>query len=227
MPTREFRGWNSQTLCKVWTSISILLGVLSMASSNFIILLRVWVLWERRVALVISTLILCILCQLATLGMAIWYITQAIPHIIYMKSPNIMACALIDRINFVGLWAPGVCFEVVVFITTCWNAFDRPRAYDQGLHKALYRDGALYFVVLLALRAVNMVIAIVAPLALSILGVYFVWCTTTVTVCRFVLNLRRIAETQESTDPDGTLPCADDEILKDNPSPAFEEYEMH
>lgn len=92
-------------------------------------------------------------------------------------------------------------FELMIFIITLWNAYDRPLSADTPVARALYRDGLVYFLVSrvprigewfltppnrffsvcpvypaprsathelwIALRIVNLVIAIVAPVSHS------------------------------------------------------------
>ena len=83
--------------CRAWVGISTMLGILSMSSSNcrlvivteeamaythgsqlVILLLRLWVLWERRLTLINWTLFFYVLTQAVTLGMAIWAVVQAV-----------------------------------------------------------------------------------------------------------------------------------------------------
>ncbi|KAI0315686.1 hypothetical protein OF83DRAFT_1173591 [Amylostereum chailletii] len=155
--------------CKGWSSFSLIMGALAIASSNFIVLLRLWVIWERRITLVGWTLAMFFVTQLATLGMAGWIISQLAPSLRYSGAP-IRACVLLRRVNFVGLWAPGVAFEVVVFVMTWWNAFERPRTDNQELRTALYRDGTVYFMTIFSLRLVNLILAIIAPITLTNIG---------------------------------------------------------
>lgn len=106
---------------------------------------------------------------------------------------------LTQKVNFVILWAPGIVFELMIFIMTWWNALDRPLPQHAKMAKVMYRDGSIYFFVLFGLRLLNLVLSIVSPLSLMFLGVFFIWSACNVTLTRLIMNLRRAAaEAEES-----------------------------
>ncbi|KZV74008.1 hypothetical protein PENSPDRAFT_682372 [Peniophora sp. CONT] len=167
------------------------LGAISIANSNFIILLRLWVLWERQKRLIAFTFGLFVVCQLSTLGVAVLACIRSYDAIVYFAP--FKTCLFVTRVNAAWLWLPGVVFEAVAFSSALWNAMQRPRVYDRALTRQFYRDGGLFFTILFALRVSNMVIAFVAPASLTTLGAFFIWCSTTLSVSRLVMNLRRAA----------------------------------
>ncbi|KAI0315684.1 hypothetical protein OF83DRAFT_1084803 [Amylostereum chailletii] len=168
-----FSGISGDVLShKAWLGMSISIGAMSIASSNFIVLLRLWVVWERHTTLVISTLAVFVVSQLVTLGMLIWAIVQSVP---------------LAKSVFLGVWAPGVLFEVMIMITLWWNAFDRPRTSTKALATELFHDGLCLVGFELtphhvctdmlgnqAMRVLNMVLAVVAPNQLAQLPSGFV-----------------------------------------------------
>ncbi|KAI0042704.1 hypothetical protein FA95DRAFT_1564034 [Auriscalpium vulgare] len=177
--------------CRALSGMGLYVGILSMANGNFIVLLRLWVLWERRVRLVAWTLYLFVLTVLSTFGIMTWVVLQMADNLFY--SPVLNACILEKRLHTTALWIPGVLFEVMIFVTTWYNALNRPRVGNEQLRYALYRDGIFYFLILMFLRISNLVLAITAPLSATLIGLFFIWSATTVTVSRLVLNLRRVA----------------------------------
>ncbi|KZV67705.1 hypothetical protein PENSPDRAFT_687930 [Peniophora sp. CONT] len=177
--------------CRSWVVIALGAGVLSIANSNFIVLLRLWVLWERQKRLIAFTFSFFFTCQLVTLGIAVWTCIKSYNAITYY-SP-LKTCLFVTRVNVAWLWLPGVVYETVVFSLAVWNALQRPRVEDRALTRQFYRDGGMFFTVLFVMRVLNMAIAYIAPPSLMTLGAFFIWCSTTLTVSRLVMNLRRTA----------------------------------
>jgi len=108
-------------------------------------------------------------------------------------NPTLHLCDLTSRKYLAILWLPAILFEVMVFVTVCWNALDRPRERHTDVSRILYRDGFIYFITLTSLRVINFTLALVAPLSLIFLSVIFIWCSTTVTVTRLILSLRGLS----------------------------------
>ncbi|KAJ6625868.1 hypothetical protein B0H10DRAFT_2211739 [Mycena sp. CBHHK59/15] len=94
------------------------------------------------------------------------------------------------------LWAPGTVFECVLCVISWWNALNRQRTSNAPLTAALYRDGFVYFLFLLALRITNTALAFAAPPGLTFIAMFPVWCATTTTTCRLIIKLRQITEDQ-------------------------------
>ncbi|KIJ23811.1 hypothetical protein M422DRAFT_275537 [Sphaerobolus stellatus SS14] len=73
---------------------------------------------------------------------------------------NILGTCLVTvrlRYGILGYALP-IIFDVWIFVLICWNALDRPRHLHTTIIKQLYIDGALYFVVTIALRLFNVVV---------------------------------------------------------------------
>ncbi|VDB96529.1 unnamed protein product [Peniophora sp. CBMAI 1063] len=177
--------------CRSWVVIALVAGVISIANSNFIILLRLWVLWERQKRLIAFTFCLFVICQLSTMGIVVLACIRSYQSIVYYAP--LKTCLFVTRVNVAWLWLPGVVFESAVFTLTVWNAMQRPRIHDRALTRQFYRDGGMFFTVVFAMRVLNMAIAFIAPASLMTLGAFFIWCSTTLTVSRLVMNLRRTA----------------------------------
>jgi len=192
--THEFSGtatYVSLPICKVRYACAVAVGMLSIASSNFLVLLRLWVLWDRSPRLMMATFTVFIATQLAAMSLACYVIYDMFPTIFF--SSLLRICMPGVKPKFVLLWSPGMAFECMVFLATVWNALDRPRMCDSEMAKIMYRDGSLYFFGLFALRLVNLVLAAVAPLSLVFMGIFFVWSVVNVTLTRLILNLRRLS----------------------------------
>lgn len=190
----------SDQFCKQWGATAFTFGVVSIATSDFMVLLRLWVIWDRRIKLVVWTMFLFILSVIATgilLGFLISHIITTIAF-----DPSMHICKVSSELHMGRVWAPGVASQIVVFVTALWNAYDKPRTQHMQMTRILYRDGTMYFAALVALRAANLVLAAVMPVSLQFLGTFFVWCTTTLTVSRLVLDLRAISECAEGDEDD-------------------------
>lgn len=182
----------SDLFCKVWFPATTFLGSISIANGHFIVMLRIWVLWNRRTKPVVFTLVAFVLSQIVTFSMVIWAAIQMIP--LFEYNTLLRACVIKKRIIIEGVWLPGVIFEIIVFAMTCWNAMGRPRQSNHEITNTLYRDGVTFFLTMASLRIANLVLSIVAPLSLVFLGIFFIWCATNVTLSRLIINVRRHSE---------------------------------
>ncbi|KIK65122.1 hypothetical protein GYMLUDRAFT_39511 [Collybiopsis luxurians FD-317 M1] len=153
---------------------ALMLGVLSIGMGNFLVMLHVWNLWERRQNLIFGSLILFAITQIANLTCGVITVINVIPIVSF--SPILKSCTLARKTSLVYIWAPGLLFELAMFSAVFWNAASRPRTIQTEFSKVLHRDGIAYF-----------------ALSLIFLAVFFVWCSTTVTVSRLVLQLRRVS----------------------------------
>jgi len=195
----------SDTYCKWSFGLTTVLGIMTIGISNFLILLRIWVLWDRNRRLIFLTGSLFILTQIAGLTMAGVILSEMLNYVIYEQAFH--ACIIYQKpsINIGCLWAPGLAFEVMIFAAVWWNALDRPRSSNSKLSRAVYRDGFLFFSVLFVLRLTNMILGTVAPVSLILLGVLFIWSATNVTLSRLILTLRQVTVDAEEVDTEDLI----------------------
>ncbi|KAJ7882533.1 hypothetical protein B0H14DRAFT_3433335 [Mycena olivaceomarginata] len=175
-------------------------GWISIAISNFLVLLRIWTTLPRGHRLITWSPVFFTAMQLGSFAVTTWVISNMIPVLFF--DPVVGFCSFSAKPNVAGLWIPGLIFEVVVFVTICWNALDRPRALgtDSETHitRLLFRDGVIYFIILFVLRVANTVLALVAHVSLIFVAVYFIWAGTTITTNRLIINSRRaVAEAEQ------------------------------
>ncbi|KAJ7680641.1 hypothetical protein DFH06DRAFT_1163779 [Mycena polygramma] len=179
-------------------SDSAFMGFGTIATSNFLILLRLWVIWDRNRSLVIWSLFLFILSQfggLATTSYMIWRI-----HKTMYWNNEIKTCGFHSAPPVAVLWAPGTAFEVVLCAITWWNALTQPRTTNAPLAAIMYRDGFLYFLFITGLRIINTILAATAPTGLIFVAMLPVWCAITTTTCRLMLALRQIEHNHNGPD---------------------------
>jgi len=86
-----------------------------------------------------------------------------------------------------------VVFDVLTLIVVCLNALDRPRTMDAKIATVLYRDGILYFVVILVIRAGVLLLTILST-PLGFAGFPLSWALITVIVSRLLLSLYTLEE---------------------------------
>ncbi|KAF7360948.1 hypothetical protein MSAN_01124900 [Mycena sanguinolenta] len=179
--------------CRAWNGFAVYAGWLSMVISNFLVLLRIWTTLPRNHRLIAWSLALFGVMQLMSFAVTTWVISTALHTLVF--DPILGLCVFSSKPNVFALWAPGLLFELIVFLTVCWNMLNRPRALgrdtDSQMARVLFRDGVTYFLILFILRIANTVVAIVAPLSAVLVVVYFIWAATTVTTSRLIINSRR------------------------------------
>ncbi|KAJ7045823.1 hypothetical protein C8F04DRAFT_1066300 [Mycena alexandri] len=182
----------SSNFCVWWMSCAAFIGWATVATSNFLILLRLWVIWERNRKLMLWTLGCFLFAQTGGLACAAILVHAMKPQLTW--NTELQMCAFIGQAPPVAiLWAPGTAFEIVLCAITWWNALNRPRSSNNPLAAAIYRDGFLYFLLLLCLRIINTVLAVAAPRGLIFVAMFPVLCGTTTTTCRLVITLRQVA----------------------------------
>jgi len=183
--------------CRGWFCFSMIIAVGSITVSNLLILLRLWALWGRDRKLILWTFFGFVVVQMAALAVLVHVIVKGLPMLYWEE--KLQLCAFKERPHIEGLWIPGIAFECVVFTAAFVNGFHRPRSVGgQSLLAALFRDGIHYFMALFLLRVNNFFFAVLAPLPLLVCTIYLVWCCTTLTVTRFLLNIRRVASEQRN-----------------------------
>ncbi|KAJ7282968.1 hypothetical protein C8J57DRAFT_1297149 [Mycena rebaudengoi] len=172
--------------CRWWMGFAAFLGWGTVAIMNFLILLRLWVIWDRDRRLMVWTVLCFILAQVAGLvcaSIVVWKMTESM-----VWHQELTMCGFNTFVPVAIIWLPAIAFECVVCGTAWWNALYRPRSQNVALTAALYHDGFLYFLVSVGLRVTNTVLA-----TLSFLIRSPVWCATTTTACRLIIKMRRIS----------------------------------
>ncbi|TDL22654.1 hypothetical protein BD410DRAFT_722722 [Rickenella mellea] len=179
--------------CRRAFSASSLIGITSVGTAHALVLLRVITLWDRnRTAMILMSTGFAVSFT-ATFTTMIVALTNLIPGVQFNSIVHM--CVSTSRSKaLIAVWSSPLAFEVLVLMSTCWNAFDRPRESHTPLTKALYSDGITFFIVghLFSLRLLNLILAIVAPPSLTVLGVFFVWAMTTLVLNRSLLRIQKV-----------------------------------
>lgn len=190
----------SDNACKGITAFATYAGWLSIAISNFLVLLRIWTLLPRGHRLIAWSLIFFAAIQAVSLGLTTVVVAKMAALMAFEPHTGLCVLSTLPRNTgfwVAGIWAIGLFFEIVVFAAVCWHVLARPRpraaAGDAVVRRLLFRDGVIYFLVLFALRVTNTVLAITSPISSLYVIVFFIWCMTTLTTSRLIINARRAA----------------------------------
>lgn len=184
-------AWGDMTdnYCRATLGIDLALGALSIGVANYLVLLKVWYLWDQRRMVIAVTTVAWIFSYIATLAVVGVAIHQLLPHTYSFAAYGINFCgALVKPSIMRGVWAAPIALEVLVFIFTVLNAAHRPRPADISLSHALYRDGILLFGSLFALRVFNLVVTILLPASLQFVGACLIWGVNQALLHRLILN---------------------------------------
>lgn len=183
------RHGNRDTFCQVWFNLGVCLGIFSMGTGNFLVLLRIWVVWNRNRRLILCTLGLFLLTQVGVITCAAIVLTKITPSLTFNRELHI--CTIEKRSILGSLYAPAIVFDGIALLSVIWNAISRPRTNHIILIQYLYHDRFLYILLLFLMRIVNLLTTLSGPLDIVFLGICFIWATTTVTVSRLILDLRK------------------------------------
>jgi len=180
----------SDKTCKIFFVVSPMLGVLSIGLANILVLLRVLTLWDRDRGVVKLMTIGFLVSFAATTGTMIAAVTIFLPGIRFDTTLHMCITTESSKV-LTGVWASPMVFEILVLAATCMNSLTTPRKSDTALRNALHRDGIAFFSTITILRTFNLVVAAVAPPPLILLGMFFVWAMTTLTLNRSLLNIQK------------------------------------
>lgn len=195
----------SQSFCKHVVASLTALSVLAMGIADMIVVLRVSVLWgrQRTALLILATAF--ILTYLATIACA----AVAASQLVKFTSYNSVLRICIPEIKpdaILGVWIPGMVFDVIVLFMTSLNAFSRPRNVSTPLTIALYRDGITFFLILAGLRALNLFMTIFSTVYL--VGICVSWPLSAIVLSRLIFHLQHV---ERVTTPSNTV-CIDDTL---------------
>ncbi|KAJ7772657.1 hypothetical protein DFH07DRAFT_953117 [Mycena maculata] len=198
-------------------SDSAFAGFATLVISNFLILLRLWVIWGRDRKLMIYTSLLFMISLIAGListSVLVWKMQVQL----YWNS-EVRMCGFHHPPPLAVVWIPGTVFEIVLCGITWWYTLCRPRSTNEALAAVIYRDGLFFYYVsiprlfddkirtvfIAGLRIANTILSFTAPHYLIFIAMFPVWCATTTTTCRLIIKLRHISVSKgEDLDSDQT-----------------------
>ncbi|GBE78468.1 hypothetical protein SCP_0113570 [Sparassis crispa] len=185
-------------LCQGWIIAVGVSTILSTASTNFVLIVRVYALYDHRKKILRILIYACVLTFSIGMVFGALALRELIASMIW-EPLLYRTCILTSQPHYlVGYWAPQVAFELFTFLLTIFNAAERPRRAQSKLVTDLYRDGFLYIFILFWIRVLNMALSAVPDAAYNLLTPFFTWSVTILTLSRLVLrveDMRRRAGT--------------------------------
>jgi len=187
----------SNYFCKHSIAVLSALAVFTMGIADALIVLRVSVLWRRQ-RVVLAILSVCFLLTFSTA--VVCAVTGSITLVsgaIYV--PLVRSCTPTSKPRVIlGVWVPGMVFDVLVLSLTSWNACSRPRRKSTPLAQALHRDGIIYFMILAGFRTLNMFMILFAPFYL--VGICVSWPVSAIVLSRCIMKLRKLERVDRDDD---------------------------
>ncbi|KAJ7864960.1 hypothetical protein B0H14DRAFT_3443171 [Mycena olivaceomarginata] len=169
-----------------------------------LVLLRLWILWDRNRIFIICTFLMFLASIIAVFVLTILDFIEMIPNMSFA-----VVCTSdtsFHKLRF--LWLPGIIFQSVMVLGMVSRVITRPH-----IIKTLLRDGYLYFLLLFGINLINATLVLAARPSLMLVTVFLTWCCTTTVTCRMILRLRRSSYLDSNKD------SADDDIYEDIPRP--------
>ncbi|KAI0248202.1 hypothetical protein BJV78DRAFT_1238794 [Lactifluus subvellereus] len=133
----------------IWSLIVVsTVGSMSLVLGNYVMIIRVYTLWDHRKVILRTLYIGHTISVCATIAFIITSITELWPKTIY--EPYIFRMCLIKgrSPNWIGIWLSQALFDVFLFILTIFNVASRPRRVDVKIITDLERDGCVFYLVL-------------------------------------------------------------------------------
>lgn len=191
--TFSLSGLNSATLsdsyCWVSLAVSAIIGVLSMAVSHGLVLLKILKLWEGQTIIALAITLVYFITESGSVIFMVMSVSEEWPGAMF--EPRLHMCIITHKPKMLpGVWACTVTLELVAFLLVCLNALNRPRRGDTFFMGVLYRDGMFLFLAISALGWLNLVISVTAPASRILIGTYCIWALITTIVSRMILNVQ-------------------------------------
>ncbi|KAJ7472219.1 hypothetical protein B0H11DRAFT_2236900 [Mycena galericulata] len=199
-----------------WMTLAVLVGWLTLAINNWLVLLRLWVLWgadlhffpanwlnlrqDRHRTFIVCTLLIFIALQTTTVVLAWIGVANMMPSMAFQ--PELHLCSFTYPPKYAVVWIPGLSFELMVLSGMGWKVLNHPQTL-----KTLHGDGYIFFLCLSG-NLTNTIIFFTVRTTLTFVTLFFMWCFTTTTTCRMILSLRHSADGGrldfEPSDTDGS-----------------------
>ncbi|KAH9164896.1 hypothetical protein EDB89DRAFT_2077449 [Lactarius sanguifluus] len=137
-----------------------LVGSMSLVLANYIMIIRVYTLWDHRKWMLRTLYIGYSLSVCSTLAFVATSIVQLAPHVI--DDPIIFHMCLITGRSpyWIGIWLSQALFDVFLFVLTVTNAASRPRRANVKIITDLRRDGLVFYLGLFVGRFLNVALSI-------------------------------------------------------------------
>ncbi|KAJ6550615.1 hypothetical protein DFH09DRAFT_1366656 [Mycena vulgaris] len=162
------------------------------AISHFVVLLRVYSLWDRRTSVARILITGFVLCISTTTILGVFAAIQIQPDLSYFEP--LQTCVFGSKpktiIAFLGVLS---LFDFFLVVLVVFNAIDRPRLTHIEVVSALQRDGVGLFLCIFALRFADFVVSIFQTPAEVFVAITTVWAFTTIINARLHMRLEGLS----------------------------------
>ncbi|KAH8985668.1 hypothetical protein EDB92DRAFT_1881631 [Lactarius akahatsu] len=188
----------SHSFCVGSLIVLALVGSMSLILANYIMIIRVYTLWDHRKWMLRTLYIGYSLSVCSTIAFVATSIVQLAPHVVH--DPFIFHMCLITGRSpyWIGIWLSQALFDVFLFVLTITNAASRPRRANVKIITDLRRDGLVFYLGLFVGRFLNVALSIPTDRQYYLIAVSFVLSLSTVMVTRLVLRVERLLVTRGS-----------------------------
>ncbi|KIO16503.1 hypothetical protein M407DRAFT_33858 [Tulasnella calospora MUT 4182] len=184
-----------------WVISEIVFHFASHASIHALVVIRVNALWGNRPAIRWSLYGGWFVYAVTSLSIAL---TAALQHVAtFHPDPLINICFSIVSKFVLWVWVPPIILESVLFSLTVAKSIQQSRRAISSTPIAyvLYRDGALYFVVITLCSIFNLIVWEWLPLSYFALAEYFTLALVNAMASRLILNLRQLGGVRNDDTP--------------------------
>ncbi|KAJ6613136.1 hypothetical protein B0H10DRAFT_2049644 [Mycena sp. CBHHK59/15] len=195
-------GLSSQISCRVFIWIFAIASTVFVAISHFIIMARVYTLWDRRLR--IKWILMGSFSVAISISMTFSILAahQVQPFLEY--NPLIHMCTFEKKPGALSFMLGALTvFDLFIIVMTVFNALDRPYQKQADVMTSLQHDGARMFVVLLRLTA--LVMAIVGDPANCFVTLTIVWAMCSIVNSRMQLRIEGLRFIRFTTPANGDI----------------------
>ncbi|KAF9646254.1 hypothetical protein BDM02DRAFT_3118914 [Thelephora ganbajun] len=186
--TVELRPHLSNNSCKMYLIPVVSAAMTCMAVSHVMITLRVDALWNYNKKITYTMLGGFVVTYSVAVAFFIVTIVDLRKAVFFFPSVN--SCLVSHSPHLAnGIWAAMVSFDVFVFGLVLINAVDRPYREASEVVLSLRKDGIIFFLAILVIRAFNLIFSLKTGRSETFLVVYLMWVTFSITICRLVLRI--------------------------------------
>ncbi|CAG7853474.1 SubName: Full=Uncharacterized protein {ECO:0000313/EMBL:CCA73102.1} [Serendipita indica DSM 11827] len=189
-------------LCMIWAIVGVLAMFLSLTAANALLTLRLIALYRRNKKMVWFVTGFFLVTYITTGVIVI--VSLYIYHSTIFYSTMFQTCGSMSSSKLMPamFYAPAG-FETFIFVLTAYRAWRDARLLTgpgaTPFLFVLYRDGFIFFFVMVAVRAWNIWIYLSQPLSSSSLGTLLMWALNTILTTRVYMNLVWLAKTPQLT----------------------------
>ncbi|KAJ7149196.1 hypothetical protein C8R43DRAFT_1128565 [Mycena crocata] len=162
------------------------------AISHFVIILRIYALWDRRKKVAQILITVFVVCISTTTILGIFCAIQLQSRVFYVESLRTCAFGTKPVVLSVMLGVLS-CFDLFIVVVTVCNALERPHLTNIEVVSALQIDGLKYFAAIFALRLADLIFSIYRSPAECFIAITLVWALCSIINSQLHMRLEQLA----------------------------------